>query len=45
VTGKLTGKSSSGEQMDEVRELECLLKKIENKWLISQLEVVEVLRK
>lgn len=45
VTGKLTGKSSSGEQMDEVRELECLLKKIENKWLFNQFKVVEVLKK
>ena len=45
VTGRLTGKSSSGEQMDETRELECLLRKIENQWLFSQLEVVEVLKK
>lgn len=45
LTGKLTGKSTSGEQMDETRELECLLRKIENQWLFSQLEVVEVLKK
>jgi len=45
LTGKLTGKSTSGEQMDEARELECLLKKIEKKWLFSQFEVVEVLKK
>jgi hypothetical protein len=45
LTARLTGKSTAGEQMDETRELECLLKKIEKKWLFSQIEVVEVLKK
>jgi hypothetical protein len=45
LTARLTGKSTAGEQMDETRELECLLKKTENKWLLSQIEVVEVLKK
>ncbi len=45
LTGRLTGKSTAGEQEDETRELECLLKRIENKWLFSQIEVVEVLKK
>jgi hypothetical protein len=45
LTGKLTGRSSTGEQVDETRELECALKKIENKWLFSQIEVMEVLKK
>ena len=45
LTGKLTGKSTFGEYVDETRELECLLKKSEKKWLFSQFEVVEVLRK
>jgi hypothetical protein len=31
--------------VDETHELECALKKIENKWLFSYLEVVEVLKK
>jgi hypothetical protein len=35
----------AGEQVDETRELECILTKIEKKWLFSQIEVVEVLRK
>ena len=45
LTARLTGRSTAGEQMDEVRELECRLKKIEKKWLFSAIEAVEVLRK
>jgi sensor histidine kinase YesM len=45
LTTRLTGKSMSGEQVDETRELECTLKKIEKKWLFSQIEIVEVLIK
>jgi hypothetical protein len=45
LTARLTGRSTAGEQMDDTRELECVLKKIENKWLFSQIEVVEVLKK
>ena len=45
LTGKLTGRTTFGEDMDETRELECLLKKVEKKWLFSQFEVVEVLKK
>jgi len=45
LTARLTGKSTAGEQMDDTRELECLLKKIEKKWLLSQIEVVDVLKK
>jgi hypothetical protein len=45
ITARLTGKSTAGEEMDETRELECLLRKIEKKWLFSQIEVVEVLKK
>jgi hypothetical protein len=45
LTARLTGRSTAGEQMDDTRELECLLKKIEKKWLFSQIEVVEVLKK
>jgi len=45
LTARLTGRSTAGEQMDETRELECLLKKIEKKWLFSQIDVVEVLKK
>jgi hypothetical protein len=45
LTARLTGRSTAGEQMDDTRELECLLKKIEKKWLFSQVDVVEVLKK
>ncbi len=45
LTARLTGRSTAGERMDETRELECLLKKIEKKWLFSQIEVVEVLKR
>ena len=45
VTARLTGQTRAGEQMRETRELECLLKKSENKWLFNHIEVIEVLRK
>jgi len=45
LTARLTGRSTAGEQMDETRELECILKKIENKWLFVGIEIVEVLKK
>lgn len=45
LTAKLTGKSTTGEYVDETRELESVLKKIENKWLFSNFEVIEVLKK
>jgi hypothetical protein len=45
LTARLTGRSTAGERTDETRELECLLRKIEKKWLFSQIEVVEVLKK
>jgi hypothetical protein len=45
LTGRLIGKSTTGEQVNEIRELECLLKKIDNKWLFNQIEVIEVLKK
>ena len=45
LTAKLTGRSRDGEHVDEIRELQCVLKKIEKKWLFSHIEVVEVLKK
>ena len=45
LTARLTGRSVYGEQADETRELMCLLKKVEKRWLFSSLEVIEVLRK
>jgi hypothetical protein len=45
LTGRLKGFSSTREETDEVRELFCVLKKIDNRWLFSKIEVVEVLKK
>ena len=45
LTARLTGRSAAGEQVEESRELECVLKKIDRKWVFSQIEVIEVLKK
>ena len=45
LTARLTGKSVYGEHVDETRELICLLKKVEKKWLFSSFEVIEVLKR
>ncbi len=45
VTARLTGKTSAGEAVDEAHEIDCLLKKLEKKWVFSQMEVIEVLKK
>lgn len=45
LTARLKGRSTAGERVDETRELECVLRKIDKKWLFSQIEVVEVLKK
>lgn len=45
LTSKLTGRTAAGEYTNETRELQCLLKKIEKKWLFNNIEVIEVLRK
>jgi hypothetical protein len=45
LTGRLQGKPSRGEPVDEIRELSCLLKKIDDRWLFNKIEVVEVLKK
>ena len=45
LTARLTGTSTGGEHVDETRELRCVLKKTEKKWLFTELEVVEVLKR
>jgi hypothetical protein len=45
LTARLTGKLTTGENVDEAHELDCILKKIEKRWLFTQIEVVEVLKK
>ena len=45
LTARLKGRSTTGENFDETHELECILKKIEKRWLFSHAEMVEVLKK
>ena len=45
LTARLIGKSTTGEQVDEIRELECFLKKTDKKWFFSEIEVIQVLKK
>ena len=45
LTASLTGKMGGGDKMDDTREVQCLLKKIGNRWLFTKLEVIEVLKK
>lgn len=45
LTARLTGKTTTGEAVNEAHEIDCLLKKTENKWMFSHIEVVEVLKK
>ncbi len=45
LTARLTGRSATGERVDEIRELECLLRKIDREWFFNQIEVIEVLKK
>lgn len=44
-TAKLKGKSVNGDNVDETREVNSTLKKIERKWFFTAFEVVEVLKK
>ncbi len=45
LTARLTGISAAGEHVEETWELRCVLNKVEKKWLFTELEVVEVLKK
>jgi hypothetical protein len=45
LTARLKGRSTAGENFDETHELECILRKIEKKWLFSHVEIIEVLKK
>ncbi len=45
LTSRLTGKMTTGEAINEAHEIDCLLKKVEKKWLFTRIEVVEVLKK
>ncbi len=45
ATAKLTGKLSTGEYVDETHEFVSVLRKVEKRWLLTNLEVIEVLKK
>lgn len=45
TTAKLTGITIEGDAIEETHELECTLQKIEDSWLFTEVEVVEVLKK
>jgi len=45
LTVNVAGKMTNGVLIDETHELECVLKKIEDRWLFSECEVVQVLKR
>jgi hypothetical protein len=45
LTASLKGKTAVGDLVNETREVQCVLKKVDKKWLFSEVEVVEVLKK
>lgn len=45
LTMKVTGRMSSGDSFRETQGIQCLLKKVENRWLFSEVGVVEFLQK
>jgi hypothetical protein len=45
LTVNVAGRLTTGEYVDEIHELKCILKKIEDIWLLKEIEIVEVLKK
>jgi hypothetical protein len=45
TTATVTGTTTDGDAFNEVHELECTLQKIEGNWLLTEVTVVEVLKK
>ena len=45
LTAHMTGKRKNGEYSDGIHELRCKLKKVEDTWLLKEIEMVEVLKK
>jgi len=45
LTAHMTGKRKNGDYSRGIHELKCKLKKIEDTWLLSEIEMVEVLEK
>jgi hypothetical protein len=45
LTMKVTGRMTGGDWFQETQGIQCLLKKVENRWLFSEVGVVEFLQK
>ena len=45
VTAVMEGKSASGEPVEDIHELKCILQKIDEVWRLKEIGVVEVLKK
>jgi hypothetical protein len=45
VTAQLMGIQKRGERLEDTRELECRLQKVEGKWLFTHFELIEVLER
>jgi len=45
VTERMRAKLTTGEYVEDVNELSCRLEKIDDNWLITEIEIVEVLKK
>jgi hypothetical protein len=45
LTARMTGKRKTGEYSEGIHELKCKLRKIEDTWLLKEIEMVEVLKK
>ncbi len=45
LTASVKGRLTDGSLIDEMHELECVLKKVEKRWLFRDCEVVEVLKR
>lgn len=45
LTARLTGELTNGERVDEAHELRCKLLKVEDAWLFSDCEIVDVLQR
>ncbi len=41
LTAKLSGKLSNGQKVADRRELQCVLNKIENEWLLTDIELID----
>jgi len=45
TTATVTGTSTEGDALNEIHELQCTLQKSEGSWLMTEVTVVEVLKK